>query len=689
MLILLAASSRNSTGWRLCRFCDLRTVVSNAVVVETTSRNSNSSQCRTTKYNPPKQQSKSTVVLVPSLFSSLRAATRRRQYHELSFFAETTGGGNNDSLTNNILQYCRDDSQDDLQPPPFPAELAVTTASSRSTNSDSEEESSVAAFSWVRVALEAAPWNPADFNTIQGRYPTPKAVVSSSSSYSSSYSSSQVQPSCPPPLMTASRHFPHRTVAGAQGIGRVTHIVTTRGGGHQHQHQYPFQQQQQQQQHQDIIQQHSSSPSSGGLQIGDWVTVGIPSFGTFRSSVWVPAKTTTTNIVTSTTTIQNNNNNDSSGKSSSAITTTKTTTRSDALLIFKGTTTSKENNGRHIVEEYLRASRHHVAAASLLFQLGGTALRMLRDFVPPQESSTTLIVLQNAANSGVGYMVAQCLRHFYSNNMNTLLVSLVRRGDHRSDAQVKGMVDYLCAASSNHDNVNSNSSNHHCHRRHDHVVLVEDDLLHNNNNNNNNRNDALRIVQADLMERIAKMVSSNRNNPTAPHHSPISFLALNAVGGPSADLLLQLLQRLSSSSSISSSSSPPTMVTYGGMSQQPIAIKTGPLVFDNLALRGYWHSRWLVENTTAEAVASRISTVDSKHSDDDCYHDPRQALLDELVDAAIVQQTIQLPPVDLVSLSSSSSYNDDIVATLMNHSQKQSMQPIRHKLVLDLREETS
>jgi hypothetical protein len=127
------------------------------------------------------------------------------------------------------------------------------------------------------------------------------------------------------------------------------------------------------------------------------------------------------------------------------------------------------------------------------------------------------------------------------------------------------------------------------------------------------------------------------------------------------------------------------MVTYGGMSQQPITVKTGPLVFDNLALRGYWHSRWL-----AETAAASIHIA----GDHDGDHDPRQALLDELVDAAILHhQTgsggIQLPPMDLVSLSpnkDNDSDDDDIVTKLMNHAKKQSRQPIRHKLVLDLRE---
>jgi trans-2-enoyl-CoA reductase len=34
------------------------------------------------------------------------------------------------------------------------------------------------------------------------------------------------------------------------------------------------------------------------------------------------------------------------------------------------------------------------------------------------------------------------------------------------------------------------------------------------------------------------------------------------------------------------------MVTYGGMSQQPVQLSTASLIFNDVTLRGFWMSRW-------------------------------------------------------------------------------------------------
>lgn len=34
------------------------------------------------------------------------------------------------------------------------------------------------------------------------------------------------------------------------------------------------------------------------------------------------------------------------------------------------------------------------------------------------------------------------------------------------------------------------------------------------------------------------------------------------------------------------------MVTYGGMSKQPVQCLTGPFIFKNISLTGFWMSRW-------------------------------------------------------------------------------------------------
>jgi trans-2-enoyl-CoA reductase len=64
------------------------------------------------------------------------------------------------------------------------------------------------------------------------------------------------------------------------------------------------------------------------------------------------------------------------------------------------------------------------------------------------------------------------------------------------------------------------------------------------------------------------------DTPTKAH------LALNCVGGRSA---LQLIKGLGERG---------CLVSYGAMSKQPLSIPTGPLLFNDLSLRGFWMSKW-------------------------------------------------------------------------------------------------
>lgn len=57
-------------------------------------------------------------------------------------------------------------------------------------------------------------------------------------------------------------------------------------------------------------------------------------------------------------------------------------------------------------------------------------------------------------------------------------------------------------------------------------------------------------------------------------------LALNCVGGKSATALAKTLAHGSH------------LVTYGGMSKQPVNLPTGLLIFNNLTFNGFWVSRW-------------------------------------------------------------------------------------------------
>ncbi|VDK48323.1 unnamed protein product [Anisakis simplex] len=57
-------------------------------------------------------------------------------------------------------------------------------------------------------------------------------------------------------------------------------------------------------------------------------------------------------------------------------------------------------------------------------------------------------------------------------------------------------------------------------------------------------------------------------------------LALNCVGGKNALMLASCLANKG------------VMVTYGGMSKQPIQVPTGPFIFKDIQLVGFWMSRW-------------------------------------------------------------------------------------------------
>ncbi|KAL3894214.1 MAG: hypothetical protein SGCHY_005407, partial [Lobulomycetales sp.] len=58
-------------------------------------------------------------------------------------------------------------------------------------------------------------------------------------------------------------------------------------------------------------------------------------------------------------------------------------------------------------------------------------------------------------------------------------------------------------------------------------------------------------------------------------------LALNCVGGRNASDMMRLLGKDA------------RMVTYGGMSREPLTVPTGPLIFRNLQCTGFWLTEWI------------------------------------------------------------------------------------------------
>lgn len=64
-------------------------------------------------------------------------------------------------------------------------------------------------------------------------------------------------------------------------------------------------------------------------------------------------------------------------------------------------------------------------------------------------------------------------------------------------------------------------------------------------------------------------------------------IALNCVGGKSA---LECMRHLQHGS---------PMVTYGGMSREPVTVPTSSLIFKDLQIRGFWMTRWSKENANS------------------------------------------------------------------------------------------
>jgi trans-2-enoyl-CoA reductase len=340
--------------------------------------------------------------------------------------------------------------------------------------------------SLCRVEMLHVPWNPADVNMVQGRYASP-------------YDSADGNP-----LSNQSPYFHHHRVAGSEGWGRVTEVVG----------------------------------NDNRIQKGSLVTVGLPSMGTLRSSLWVP---------------------------------------SHALLRVPGS-----------VYETLGPS------GCSLFQLGGTAMRMLSDFVSSLKPGDT--VIQNAGNSGVGVMASQLAAA-----SNIQMVSVVRKGT-KPPEEFDALVDYLRQEGK-------------CAR-----VAAEEDLVDK--------------AAVKAFEQQLKDLSETNQLPK---------LALNAVGGPSAQLLLKVLEKGGA------------MVTYGGMSGEGIQVATPQLIFKDLQIKGYWHSRWMVNHSIEE----------------------KQDMIDSLA-KSVLDGNVTCPPAKVFPLKD--------VKEALHWQSEQSNSVIRSKLVFDCQE---
>jgi len=88
------------------------------------------------------------------------------------------------------------------------------------------------------------------------------------------------------------------------------------------------------------------------------------------------------------------------------------------------------------------------------------------------------------------------------------------------------------------------------------------------------------------------------------------------------------------------------------MSMQPVTVATPQLIFKDISIRGYWHSRWM-----AKAFVRQ-----------------KQQLVNELVNAVLDHQIV-LPPVQVFALSQ--------VQEALEFEAQQSTEAVRRKVVFD------
>jgi trans-2-enoyl-CoA reductase len=120
-------------------------------------------------------------------------------------------------------------------------------------------------------------------------------------------------------------------------------------------------------------------------------------------------------------------------------------------------------------------------------------------------------------------------------------------------------------------------------------------------------------------------------------------LALNAVGGESAKQLFRAMAEGG------------TLVTYGGMSGEPVVAATPQLIFKDVRVRGYWHSRWMTQQSQAS----------------------KQEMMDILA-KAVVDGDVKCPPACVFPLHD--------VQGALHWQTSQGQGAIREKLVWDCRE---
>ncbi len=111
--------------------------------------------------------------------------------------------------------------------------------------------------------------------------------------------------------------------------------------------------------------------------------------------------------------------------------------------------------------------------------------------------------------------------------------------------------------------------------------------------------DELKAEGADVVLVESEKISAEIKSATGG--APVR-LALNAVGGDSA---VRLAGSLAEGGSI---------VTYGAMARQPLKVPNGQLIFQDIAWRGFWITRWfqLAPRAEGHALLAELSALAAK-----------------------------------------------------------------------------
>ena len=105
--------------------------------------------------------------------------------------------------------------------------------------------------------------------------------------------------------------------------------------------------------------------------------------------------------------------------------------------------------------------------------------------------------------------------------------------------------------------------------------------------------DQLRALGADVV--LTEATVRSAEGKAAVTALPPPRLGLNCVGGKAAGAVARLLAPSG------------TLVTYGGMSKEPLQLPTGEFIFRDLVARGFWLSRW----TSSHSEEEREQMLDS------------------------------------------------------------------------------